>query len=413
LIILPILYYYSEKNWKVYFKKTTVGLLLMCISGIGFAQNPRVSLDEAIAIGHRNYPTIKTGRLQVEQAQKLGTIKSIQPPTNIFLSGEEFNFNESSGIHSLRIMQNFNLPKVNRSQQKVFQQQAALAQKQLELTEREIAYYISLSYYDLLYQKQIQEYAQTLVESYQEFVTINNDKFQAGEIGKLPLLTAQDQLKAVEWSLQVLEQDRQLSQKQFNNWLQTDTIFDTAINELPLPSEISNTDLQNHPRVQFYQQSEQVALAQVEVVKSKLIPQLQTGVMLQTVEGQFPFYGFQLGINVPLFRKSQNIRIEAAKIQVHVQQAQKQAVVREMEIQQDQLNIAIERQLTSIKYLGERLLPSVVKRQAFARTAFQQGEAHYLEYLKSIEQGINYQLAYLKALKEYHLLKIKLKYLIE
>ena len=328
LVILPILYYYSEKDWKVTFKKTTIGLLLLSISGTGFAQSPKISLDEAISIGQRNYPTIKTSQLQVARAQKLGTVKATQPRTNIFISGDEFDFGKNQGVQSLGILQSFNLPKVNRSQKEVFQQQAELAQKQLELTEREVAYYVSLSYYDLLFQKQIQGYAQSLVESYQDLVEINEDKFQAGEIGKLPLLTAQDQLKAVEWSLQVLEQDRIFAEKQFNNWLQSDTLFDTDVDVLPLPDEIVETEIQDHPLVQYYQQSEQVALAQVEVTKSTLTPQLQTGVQLQTVNGQFPFYGYQLGINVPLFRKSQNTRIEAAEIQVQVQQAQKQAVIR-------------------------------------------------------------------------------------
>ena len=165
--------------------------------------------------------------------------------------------------------------------------------------------------------------------------------------------------------------------------------------------------------MQYYEQSEQLAIAQLEVAKSKLTPQLQTGAMLQTVNGKFPFYGYQLGINVPLFRKSQNTNVEAAELQIQVQKAQKQAAIRELEIQREQLLIAIQRQLNSIKYLRESLLPSVIDRQEFARTAFRQGEAFYLEYLQSIEQGINFQVAYLEALKEYHLLKIKLKYLMD
>jgi cobalt-zinc-cadmium resistance protein CzcA len=413
MIILPILYYYSEKNWKVYIKKTGIGLLLMAISGAGFSQTQKISLEEAINIGHRNYPTLKAGQLQVEQAQKLSTIKATQPKTNIYISGEEFDFSGNQGVQSVGILQNFNLSKVNRSQQELYRQQAALAQKKLDLSAQEIAYFISLSYYDLLYQKQLQSYALSLVIEYQEFVKINEIKFQAGEIGKLPLLTAQDQLKAVEWHVEVLEQDRQIALTQLNNWLQSDTLFDTDLEQLPFPAEFVEKNLADHPLVQFYQQTEQVALAQVETTKSLLTPQLQTGLQLQSVNGQFPFYGYLIGVNVPLFRKSQNIRIEAAEVQVQVQQAQKNAAVKELEIQRDQLNLALQKQLVSIQYLEERLLPSLKERQAFARIAFREGEAFYLEYLQSMEQGINYQVAYLEALKEYHFLKTKLNYLME
>ncbi len=413
LIILPILYYYSERNWKIYFKEKVAVTLLMAFCGVGFAQSPKISLDQAIALGQKNYPTLKAEQLQVEQAQKLGTIKSSQPMTNIFVSGEEFNFAESTGVHSFGVTQNFNLPKVNRSQRQVYQQQAALAQKQLELSQQEIAYHISLSYYDLLFQKQIKGYARSLVDLYNELVTINENKFQAGEIGKLPLLTAQDQLKAVEWQLQILEQGQELAKTQFNDWLQADTLFDVEHDKLPSPSEIDKQEFKDHPLVQYYHQSEQLALAKVEAAKSQLTPQLQTGVQLQTVAGMFPFYGYQLGINVPLFRKSQNTKIEAAELQVQVQQAQKDAAYSELEIQHRQLAIELQKQLNSIKYLKETLLPSVMERQAFARTAYRQGEAFYLEYLQTIEQGINYNVAYLEALKEYHFLKIKLEYLID
>ena len=334
LIILPILYYYSEKNWAVNFKKSATVAILLIACNFGFAQNQKVSLEEAITIGKRNYPTLKASQLQVAQAQKLTDVKAIHPRSNIYISGEEFNFGENQGVHSVGILQSFNLGKANRSRREVYQQQAELAQKQQDLNEREIAYYISLSYYDYLFQKQLKGYAESLVKSYQDFVTVNQDRFQAGEIGKLPLLTAEDQLKAVEFSLQALEQEQILAQAQFNNWLQSDTLFDTDLDILPLPGDIENEELVNHPLVQYYQQTEQLALARVEVAKSQLSPQLQTGAMLQTVHGNFPNYGYQLGINVPLFsRKGQKVQVEAAEMQVQVQQAQKQAVVRELEIQ--------------------------------------------------------------------------------
>ena len=102
LIILPILYYYSEKNWRVDFKKTSLGIILLAASSLSFAQTPKISLEEAISLGHQNYPTLKSGKLQVEQAQKLGTIKATQPMTNIFISGEEFDFGENQGVQIFR-----------------------------------------------------------------------------------------------------------------------------------------------------------------------------------------------------------------------------------------------------------------------------------------------------------------------
>lgn len=411
LVVLPILYYYSEKSWKLKFKSAGIGLLLLFIGLPLFGQLPKVSLEQAIAIGQKNYPALKSGQLQVEQAQKLSTIKATHPNAAFYVSGEEIDFGALSGVHSLGIQQNFNFPKVSRSMQKVNRQQAVLASKQLELSGQELAFEISLAYYDLLYRKERMSLARSLVDIYEELVAISENRLRAGETGKLPLMTARDQLNAAQWQLQLWEQEQQLAHTVFNDWLRADTLFDPELEQLPPPSETAEQNLQNHPEVQYLRQSEQLALAQVEAAKYQFAPQLQTGVQLQTIHGQFPAYGYQLGISAPLFKKSQKTRVEAAQVEVLVQQSNTEAAISDLEIQQKQLELAMQKELNSIRYLEDQLMPAVLERQAIAKEAFLNGEATYLEYVFSIEQGIQYRTAYLEALRNYHLLKTKHFYL--
>jgi cobalt-zinc-cadmium resistance protein CzcA len=410
LVILPILYYFSEKKWKINKTAPLVSILLLFFI-TGHSQVSKLSLEEAIEMSQKNFAAIKTNQLQIQRANKLSEIKSTLPLTNIFITGEEFDFQENSGIHSIGAQQNFYLPKVNQAQQKLYQQQASLATSALKLTEQQVAYQTTLAFYDLVFQKQKQNFINDLTEVYDDFVKVNQERFDAGSIGKLPLLTAEDQLKLALWKKEIAKQDLSISTTNFRNWLRSEKEVDVDLEKLPQPTEIENKDFANHPMVQYQNQSSEVAKAQIEVQKSQLLPQLQTGLRLQTVNGAVPFFGYQLGMNVPLFKKSQNKKIEAAQIKVQVQASKKEAILQHLEIERGKITMQLQKQKMAMEYLEKEILTSVRSRQEFAKAAFRAGQATALEYLQSLDQGIQYEITYLEMLKEYHFFKTQLNYL--
>ena len=71
----------------------------------------------------------------------------------------------------------------------------------------------------MVFQKQKQDYLENLTELYEGFVEVNQERFNAGSIGKLPLLTAQDQFKLAQWKREMANQDLTISNKNFQNWL--------------------------------------------------------------------------------------------------------------------------------------------------------------------------------------------------
>lgn len=410
LVILPILYYFSEIKWKTSKTASLTSVLLLFVI-TGHSQVSKLSLEEAIEMCQTNFVAIKANQLQVQRANKLSEIKSTLPSTNIFVTGEEFDFKKSKGLHSIGAQQNFYLPKVNQAQQKLYQQQANLANSRLQLTRQEVAYRTTLVFYDLVFQKQKQKMLNDLIGVYDDFVKLNQERFYAGSIGKLPLLTAQDQLKLAIWKKEIVEQDLSISKSSFQNWLRSENELDVDLDKLPIPTEIENKGFSNHPMVQLQNQNSEVAKAQIEVQKTQLLPQIQTGVRLQTISGQIPFFGYQLGMNVPLFKKSQSKKIEAAQIEVQIQESKKEIILQELEIEEKKISMQLQKQKQIMVYLEKEILPSVRSRQEFAMAAFRAGKATALEYIQSIDQGIQYEIAFLEMLKEYHFLKTQIEYL--
>ncbi len=411
LIVLPILYYFSEKKWR--FKKSTVvtGLFFLLLSANGFSQTSSLSLEEAIELGSKNYPLRQAQQLQIEQANKLSDIKTAVPPTNIYITGGEFDFNENKGVHAIGFTQSFNPKKVGSSQRELYKQQAQLAQSKLQITEQELAYQISLAYYQLVYQKHKKNTLQSMTAAYEDLVEMNQEKFKLGQTGKLPLLTAQDQLKAAQWEITLAQEEIKAAAAALQYQLYADEAVDSDLNKLPVPADLATPEFAGHPMVQYYEQSQEVTRATIAAQKASLKPQWQTGLEFQTVEGNVPFLGYQVGMAVPLFKKNQHAKVEAAEVQLQVQQAQKNATLRQLEIEAQHIKTSLQTYLVAMEQLQSELLPSIRSRQDFAKEAFRYGEATYLEYIQAIEEHQQYELRYLELLRAYYLLEVRLRYL--
>lgn len=412
LIVLPILYYYSEKDWRLKLKGTVslVGFLLISI-GLG-AQTQEVSLDVAQQRAVTVYPSLQAGRLKIQQGQQLSTLPASHPKANLFISGEEFDFGENQGIQSLVIQQNFNLPKTTKVLRQFYSAQTQVAQAQLALTEREINGAVAMAYFDLLYYQEKQAIIQTQATLYQDFEQLSQQLLTAGETGKIPLLTAQSKRQATDLSIQQAAADYQIMLRQFNRWMLSDTLFAPSEKTLPAPVVGTGIDIDQHPQLQVLRQREQLAAAQVAVIKSQNNLQLNTGFRVQTVNGQFPFYGFQFGVNLPLFTKATQRKAEAATLNMAINKAQSEATRIQLENNYQQLSLQMKRQLETMQSLQDILIPQASEQQQVLLEAFQQGEATYFEYVQRIELLIQYRFQYLDALYKYHFANNQLQYLL-
>jgi len=403
------LYYFFEKNRKKILPEgLAIGLLFFAVGLSG--QSTPISLENAIQKARQNYPVLQSQLLKVAQAQKIAGIKSTHPVAQITLSSEEYDFAKNSGVHSLGIQQNFNLPKVNRANQALYQEQAKAVQAQLALSERTIDKLVTQAYYELVYQKQQQQEWTNLSSTYDDLATLSQQRLAAGETGKTPLLAAKAQQRSVALKQRQAQQGYELALQNFNAFLLADTLFGVMTKELPIPQILDNMDMQGHPLVQYYQQQEAVAKAQISVNENQLTPQLNTGLQLQRVAGEFLFLGYQVGVNMPLFRKAQQQKVEAAQLGVQLQTKQKELALRQLTQRQQQLQLQLTQLQDNINFYQQALIPNALSDSEFFKAAFRAGEVTYLAYQQRLEVLINYRLDYLKLLRDFQMRKVELRY---
>lgn len=374
------------------------------------AQKVGITLEEALRIARENHTALERDQLLIQQQSRLAEDGLLTSPTQIFVTGEEFNFDGQSGVQSFNIQQNFYLPKAGKAQRAYYRQGMALAEKQMALTEQELKRQVEQAYYKLQYAEQQKNLADENLNLYNNFLTVTTAHQEKGETGKIPQLAARTRVSRAKLSQNYAEEQYEIALILFNKWLRSDVTYEAAGELLIEQRFVTDTSLLQNPHLLIIEARQNLATAKVETEKSRLLPQINSGVRLQNAFGDFPLYGYQLGVNVPLFRKSYNTRIDAARIGVKVEETALSAEKQELDRTISELRFRISQQLNILEHLQNELQPIVIEQSEVTLYAYREGEISYLEYLDSLEQTLEVKQQHLNALYQFNALQAELDY---
>ena len=387
-----------------------VGALTGSIVYWGYSQNIQIELEEALRVAKTNNADVERARLGVEQSAQLLDAGPLMPPAQLFFSGEEFNFGGQSGVQSLNVQQNFYLPKATKAQRAYYAQNVQLAERNLALTEQELNRQVKHAFYQLQFVKQEQKLATESLRLYEDFRQVAIARQASGESGGIPQLAARARLGKAELELEHANENYQIALTLFNKWLRSDTLYDAAGSLSQVSRSFPDTSMESNLHMRVIQAQIEIAEARVETQQAQLLPQINSGLRLQNAFGTFPLFGYQIGVNVPLFRKSYSQRIEAAKVGVLVQDAAAQAKIHELDRKASELGYRINHQQEIMEYIDLELRPVLEEQQQANQHAFREGVATYLEYLDSLEQLQDMKQQYLNALYQFNALQVELAY---
>ena len=386
-------------------------LLLVCaLTTSSIGQTITISLEEAVNIARKNYAGLERDQFAIDQQNQLADSGMPMLPTQLFISGEEFGVNNQTGIHSLNIQQNFYLPKVGKVQKELYMHGATVSKKQMALTDQDLKRRVQQAYYQLIYAKQEKELVEENLSLYNNFLLLATTQLESGETGKIPQLSARSRLGQAKLEQEHASEKYQIALTLFNLWLQSDNIYDVQ-DELSFErSFLPDSTMVNNPHLNIIRAEREFANAKIESEKVLLLPQINSGFRLQTAFGNFPLFGYQVGVNIPLFKKAYQGRIKAAEIGVKVQEANLRTKEQELIRTVSELNYRIEHQIHVLEYLQQDLTPIVNEQSEVNLKAYKEGEISYLEYLDGLEQVIKIKQQYLTALFKFNSLRVELDY---
>lgn len=413
LFVLPVLYLLFE-NINLKKMKRHTGLTLLAVillsafySNNGYAQMP-IKLKAAIDTAISNNLSLKSERLNAEYQQKLIKSSAVIPATSIF--GEAGQINSAYTDTKFGISQSISFPTVYSRQKALLKEEFTGSEIAVAVKEVEIKKLVSDIFNNLSWLFEKKKLLLRTDSLYSGFLQKANLRFQKGESNLLEKATAENQQGQIAIQLKQLEQDIQIVQIQFQLALKTNTKYIPSSESFKEePSNTGFTESTQHPRVQFLQQQNRIALANTLYQKSKLSPDLIFGYNNTSIRGTgaddkyYPaskrFQAVQIGVGIPIFNGAQKAVINASKVKESIAENDYEIGLQALNGERVTALLQYQKYLQTTGWYEDTALKSAETISATATKQFVNGEINYLNWVVLMNQAVAIQSQYIDAIK--------------
>jgi len=377
LIVLPVLYYYSEVKLgsdsssftiaQAQDKKTTTKTI--------------TTVEEAIEVALENHPQIKSKTLQIQQQTHLKDAAYTLPKMNIQAAYGQFN--SKTIDQSYAISQSFNpfLAKVKKNLATGYVNKSKL---ELAMAESELKHHIKT----LLALAKLLEEKENL---YKQSANFANEAFQKGETGSLEkynaALTHQNVL--MDWKNAASEGETILAK--LEALIMANVEMDTN-NYVPKKwvKNLKELAATQHPQLKILLKEIEIAQSQTKSIKGLFE---EDGELVEY--DRIPrFHAFDVGIQIPVFGKSYKANTKASKID---------ALIKEEELKV--LKIEIENHLNTLQSARQ------IKKDA--TEAYLSGALGFNEYLENVSLYFETMANYFEAVQSFNKVVFDVEYLVD
>ncbi|MDO8367369.1 MAG: CusA/CzcA family heavy metal efflux RND transporter [Saprospiraceae bacterium] len=419
LIVLPVLYSLFFKNTiggKGHSKTpVTAVLLVLAFFVFGNTATAQTALTEqqAIEILEKNHPALQAAGLRVTQQQTLSGAVKIWEPGQIFNNIAADPDLGMFGTTSLGVSQTFPSGKATRANRALNAQNIRQSQAGLQLTRRELILQVRENFQHIGYLQSRITLLARLDSVYQNFNAVADARYRTGDASQAEKLAVQD--RAAQIRLQIETARREIISDQFA--LGQLLGLGQSVLAITEPLKVTGFSLDDSVRVMnsayalYAQSAIGLAEAQKKVQQAALAPTFSAGLFGQYLGNGDIYPGWQLGLNVPLFKKAQQKQVQAAGIGVQVAQSEYQNALL---AQQTRLTASIFEfqkfeSLTAYYDQQGRTVASELLRSGALN--YQQGEIGYFEYVLNLDQALQIESQYLENLLQRNLTVIEIQYL--
>jgi cobalt-zinc-cadmium resistance protein CzcA len=416
LFVLPIFYQLFEKKR---LGQTTIAILF-CIIGLNAtalqAQQLTVKkplakvVEQAMLVS----PTLKTTEAQSAYYQALS--KSSFDPAKLAFRGELGNVNSSLNDSKYAVEQVFDLPKVYQAQKNLNLSISQNYSYQTVLDQKMIQHAVEQLYIQLQFQFAKGILLSQLDSIYAKQLAAVDARFKAGQDNGLEQLNMQNWV-SLHKQLMIKNQNEQLGlQKQFVILLQDPSLLIPA-ESLKFDPKLLDTVIDaGHPMNLFWKQKLQSAIAETNVAKSKILPQVAVGYTNQSFRmnpnDQNRYNSVNLGLNVPLFRSGLKQKVKASQANETVMMHEKEKAILDLNMQIQKAWSNYQETMDLYQHIQKGLIPNATKMANMANLSFKEGQISYIEWSNAMSQVQQIQMQALESLELFNLNQSTLYYLL-
>ncbi|MEA5081597.1 MAG: TolC family protein [Dysgonamonadaceae bacterium] len=417
MIVLPLLYgYFMDDNRKMMFKRKTkvilLPILLLLSTNIQAQNGKPISVDDAVSIGLQNNIGLKTYQLQIEQNRALVPSAFTIGKTGVYYGTDENNIAENE--HPLYVVgasQEFNFPTVYAARLNANKIGVSISQAEYNKARFLLVKEINKAYYNILYLLNKQKHYQFISDIYSRSSEMADKQFNAGETTYLEKLNATAKQQQAIIQLEQTISDLNVAYNKLYLLLQTrDSVF-VPYREL-FPLLLTDTVISN-PELQIADQRIKYESSMLNVERNNILPDINFEVFNGTnrFENAKNYWGWQIGVSIPLFFGEQKSKIRARKYGIQMAESMKQAYLLSYSTRQNELRQQLEKYYKNISFYtdsGKKISDEIIR---FAEASYNVGEIDFFKYIQNLENATSIKINYLDNLAEYNNIVLELNYL--
>ncbi|MDZ7719881.1 MAG: CusA/CzcA family heavy metal efflux RND transporter [Balneolaceae bacterium] len=425
LVVLPVLYRIFDEgvSWSPVSPKTAIaGVLLpalfLGLAGSVIAQDSNgITLDQAIESALQENKQLQSEEYKIERREALKRSTFDLGDTELFYSRAEAETGISWGIESYGISQELPFPTRFINRRKSEGSKVDLQQSAYNLTKSELIRNVRTAYYQVAYGHQKLNLLSELRTVFEDFQRAAEVRFESGETGKLEQVAARSRYHRLEAEWQQARADLEIYYDELQRWSYLSD--STRISEQPLEAMVQQeiisgeeAILSQNPLLQYRENAVDVAEAERSLQRSEWLPDLSLEYRWQQIRGADGFYGFHVGVKVPLWFRGQQQRSKAASLDLRAAQAEFEDQRFALQNQIDQLQNELLKLQTQIDFYQTEQMALADELLNTGRKSYNAGNIDYVTYVNYIDEAIEIKHSYLDLLYEYLLLQAEWKQII-
>lgn len=375
----------------------------------------KMTLKQCFQLADKQNLTLQAGRKSIERAKVMeGTAWDVDK-TEIAFGQNPASSGDTD--NALAFSQGIEFPTVYTARRGQLKAETQAEKSRLGVTNQQIKLEIASAYYAMLYQTHRLSILQRQDSILDRYCDVAEKRYKAGEARQLEFLTAERLRNENHLELVNVKSEAENKQLELMALLNTDQpVLPAESYLIALESPVSGTFNYQQTADAQYQQDRLKALdKEVKCAKTGYAPSLSLTLCTQALISSWDpyhidrqrftegnFFGFEIGVGVPLFYGATKAKVKAAK---------KDREVAELEMQQER------REKERDYRLGYNRFQNAAKRMAYyngeniskakdivrlSTAEYESGEISYVEYANALQEAIDMGMKHADVINEYN-----------
>lgn len=376
----------------------------------------QMSLQQCFEMASKQNFQIQAGRKSVERAQvMLGTAWDVDKTEITFSQNPSTGGDTDNGF---TFSQGMEFPTVYTARRRQLKSETQAEKSRLKVLDQQLKTDVATAYYAMLYHTHRLHILQRQDSILDRYCVVAEKRYKAGEARQLEFLSAERMRNENHLEMANVKSEVETQQTLLMSLLNTNQPVKPAESDLLVLVAKQNAAAFNYQQTADaqYQQDRITALDnEVKCAKTGYAPSLSLSIRTQCVisswnpyhvdrsrftEGNF--FGFEVGVGVPLFFGATKAKVKAAK---------KDREVAQLEMQQEQcekerdyklcikrLNNAEKR----LKYYEDENDAKAEKIADLSTKEYENGEISYVEYVNALRETIDMRMKHADVINEYN-----------